>query len=198
MKALGAIGEGGMILTDDDHLAARCRSLRNHGQDGPMRGVHQLLGQNSRMDEILAGFLLLRYERLDERLDRRAEIARYYTGRFGELREYGVLAPPEGSDGRCYYVYSLLTDRREELRAELAEQGIGTHVYYPLALPRQPAFRGLSQERAWPRAEAAGRRNLALPIFPHLHDHEVERIADTVVNFFTRSAAPSMIEGARA
>ncbi|MGC1852137.1 MAG: DegT/DnrJ/EryC1/StrS family aminotransferase [Solirubrobacterales bacterium] len=184
VKALGAIGEGGVVLTEDSEVADSCRMLRNHGQTDSQRGVHHAIGQNNRMDEILAAFQLRRYDGLDRRLARRAEIAAYYTECFESLREYSLVPPPAGHDGRCYYVYSVLTDAREELRLHLSECGIGTHVYYPLPLPAQPGFRAHAGARSFPRAAAAGRRNLALPIYPHLSDAEVERIADTVVRFF--------------
>lgn len=182
VKALGAAGEGGVVLTDDDELGARLRRLRNHGQS--RRFVHEDIGQNSRMDEVLAEFLLHRYERFVERLDRRADIAAYYTSRFEPLRDRGLLPPPSGRDGRCYYVYSVLTDERDALREHLAQRNIGTHVYYPLPLPRQPAFARYAKGRRFPVAEAAGRRNLALPIWPHLTDADVEYIADAVTEFF--------------
>lgn len=184
VKALGAIGEGGVVITDDDELGERCRWLRNHGQDGKTRFLHHIVGYNSRMDEVLAEFLLHRLERFEERLDRRADIAAYYTGRFEPLRDAGLVAPPSGREGRCYYVYSVLTDRRDELREHLAERGIGTHVYYPLPLPDQPAFAEFADPGRYPNAVAAGRRNLALPIWPHLTDADVEYIADSVAEFF--------------
>lgn len=185
VKALGAIGEGGIVVTDDDELGDACRMLRNHGQDGVTRFLHHRVGYNSRMDEILGAFLLHRLERFEERLARRADIADYYTERFDPLREQGLVAPPEGRDGRCYYVYALLTDDRDALRAHLADRGIGTHVYYPLALPDQPAFSAFRNERhPYPNAVEAGRRNVAIPIWPHLTDVQVEYIADSVVAFY--------------
>jgi dTDP-4-amino-4,6-dideoxygalactose transaminase len=183
VKALGTVGEGGVVLTDDDELGARLRRLRNHGQ-AQQRFVHEDVGHNSRMDEIVAEFLLHRWEHFAERLDRRADIAAHYTERSEPLRDRGLLPPPAGREGRCYYVYSVLTDHRDALRKHLTERNIGTHVYYPLPLPSQPAFAAYGRGRRFPVAEAAGRRNLALPIWPHLTDAEVEYIADTVVEFF--------------
>ena len=182
VKALGTIGEGGVVLTDDDELGRLVRMLRNHGQS--RRFVHEEIGHNNRMDEVVAEFLLHRLERFQERLDRRADIAAYYTERFTELRDDGLLPPPAGLNGRCYYVYSVLTDRRDALRDHLEAKGIGTHVYYPLPLPSQPAFARFGKGRTFPHAVAAGRRNLALPIWPHLTDAEVEFIADSVREFF--------------
>jgi dTDP-4-amino-4,6-dideoxygalactose transaminase len=182
VKALGAAGEGGVVLTDDDERGERLRGLRNHGQR--QRFVHEDVGYNSRMDEVVAEFLLHRWERFTQRLVRRADIAAYYTKRFEPLRDAGLLPPPAGREGRCYYVYAVLTDRRDALRRHLSERDIGTHVYYPLPLPGQPAFAAHGRGRRFPAAEAAGRRNLALPIWPHLTDAEMEYIADAVVEFF--------------
>ncbi|MFE2041601.1 DegT/DnrJ/EryC1/StrS family aminotransferase [Streptomyces sp. NPDC059477] len=185
VKAFGTTGEGGVILTDDPGLARACRMLRNHGQDGVHRFLHHRIGLNSRFDEVLAAFQLHRLPGFPDRLERRAVIADYYTERFEPLRGRGVLAPPAGRNGRCYYVYSLLVERREDLRAYLTERQIGTHIYYPVPLPEQPAFTPWAPAQgSWPHARQASARNLAIPIWPHLADTEVEFIADTVCEFF--------------
>jgi dTDP-4-amino-4,6-dideoxygalactose transaminase len=186
VKAFGTAGEGGMILTDDDDLATACRMLRNHGQDGITRFLSHRIGQNSRFDEVLAAFQLHRLAGFPERLERRAQIADYYTERFAPLADRGLLAPPPGRNGRCYYVYSLLVDDREALQTHLSERGIGTHVYYPVPLPLQPAFSAYAPAgQSWPNAVRAGERNLAIPIWPHLTDSDVEYIADSVCELFT-------------
>lgn len=185
VKAFGTAGEGGMVLTDDDDLARRTRMLRNHGQDGRQRFTHHLIGQNSRFDEILASFQLHRLPTFADRLERRAQIADYYSERFTPLADRGVLAPPAGRNGRCYYVYSLLVNRRADLRAYLSERQIGTHVYYPVPLPSQPAFSAWAPEgQRWPNAQQVSDRNLGIPIWPHLTDGNVEFIADSVCEFF--------------
>jgi dTDP-4-amino-4,6-dideoxygalactose transaminase len=184
IKVLGAIGEGGAVLTDDPDLARACRMLRNHGQDGVTRFRHHLLGYNCRMDEIIAGWLLYRLPALEGELQRRARIGEYYNERFAALGEQ-LVTPPRGREGRCYYIYSLQTERRDEFRAYLESKGIGSHVYYPLPLPRQPAFAAFASPRdRLPNAERASRRNVAIPAYPTLRDSEVEYIADTVVKFF--------------
>ncbi|KRV47681.1 aminotransferase DegT [Wenjunlia vitaminophila] len=203
VKAFGTAGEGGLVLTDDPELASRVRMLRNHGQDGVNRFLHHRIGQNSRFDEVIAAFQLHRLPGFEERLERRARIADYYTERFAPLAERGVTAPPAGRNGRCYYVYSLLAARRGDLRAWLTEKEIGTHVYYPVPLPEQPAFSrfgnrpGVTEQGAratdahqpggdspWPGAQYASEHNLAIPIWPHLTDAQVEYIADSVCEFF--------------
>jgi len=185
VKAFVTAGEGGMVLTDDDELAAVVRMLRNHGQDGKTRFTHHRIGQNSRFDEILASFQLHRLPSFADRLERRAQIADYYSERFAPLADRGVLAPPPGRNGRCYYVYSLLVKRREDLRSYLSERQIGTHVYYPVPLPLQPAFSAWAAEgQSWPNAEQVSARNLGIPIWPHLTDENVAFIADSVCEFF--------------
>lgn len=185
VKALGTVGEGGVVLSDDPELATAVRMLRNHGQDGKTRFLHKRIGRNSRFDEVVAAFQLHRLPTFPDRLERRARIADYYTERFEPLRERGVQAPPAGRNGRCYYVYALQVSRREDLRAYLTEQNIGSHIYYPVPLPLQPAFSAWAPEGVdWPDARWASTSNLAIPIWPHLTDADVERIADAVCDFF--------------
>jgi dTDP-4-amino-4,6-dideoxygalactose transaminase len=187
VKTFGTAGEGGVIVTDDPVLGQACRMLRNHGQEGTSRFLHHQIGYNSRFDEILAAFQLYRLAGLASRLDRRARIAEYYTARFAALQASGILAPPAGRNGRCHYVYSLLAEQRDELKEHLASRGIESHVYYPVPLPRQPAFAAFAPEGSrWPHAETASRRTLAIPLYPHLTDAQVERIADAVCDFAAR------------
>lgn len=184
VKTFGTAGEGGAVVTDDPELGRQVRMLRNHGQDGKQRFLHHRIGYNGRFDEILAAFQLHRLPGFPGRLERRARIAEHYTERFAPLGDRGVLAPPPGRNGRCYYVYSLLAERRDELKEHLAARGIASHVYYPLPLPRQPAFAAFAPEgRQWPHAERASRQTLAIPIYPHLCDADVEHIADAVCEF---------------
>ncbi|MFC4857172.1 DegT/DnrJ/EryC1/StrS family aminotransferase [Actinophytocola glycyrrhizae] len=182
VKSFGMPGEGGAVVTRDPDLADTVRMLRNHGQDGRQRFVHHRIGFNSRFDEVMAAFQLRRLPGLAGRLARRARIAEYYTARFAALP--GIQPPPAGRDGRCFYVYCLRTDRRDDLAEHLAAQGIGTHVYYPAPLPAQPAFAPYARPGAvWPNADAASRSILALPVYPHLTDAEIEHIADAVCQF---------------
>ncbi|MWA00209.1 DegT/DnrJ/EryC1/StrS family aminotransferase [Actinomadura sp. LD22] len=184
VKPFGMPGEGGVVITDDAGLAADVRMLRNHGQDGVHRFVHHRIGQNSRFDEVMAAFQLHRLAGLDARLARRAEISAYYSRRFAPLAERGLIAPPEGGDGRFHYVYTVLTDDRDALHAHLAAHGVTAHVYYPRPLPAQPAFARYARPgETWPNAESAARRAISLPLYPNLTDAQAEHIADTVCAF---------------
>ncbi|MFF4180424.1 DegT/DnrJ/EryC1/StrS family aminotransferase [Streptomyces sp. NPDC001750] len=184
VKSCGMPGEGGAVVTRDSRLAARVRMLRNHGQDGRQRFVHHLVGRNSRFDEVQAAFQLHRFDGFPERLERRARIADYYTERFAPLAGQGIVPPPAGRDGRCYYVYTLLVEERDALRAHLDRAGVATHVYYPLPLPEQAAFAPYAPVgEQWPRARAAAARALSLPVHHLLSDAEVEHVADSVCAF---------------
>ncbi|MFE1407426.1 DegT/DnrJ/EryC1/StrS family aminotransferase [Streptomyces sp. NPDC058770] len=184
VKSCGMPGEGGAVVTRDSRLAARVRMLRNHGQDGRQRFVHHLVGRNSRFDEVQAAFQLHRFDGFPERLERRAWIADYYTERFAPLAGQGIVPPPAGRDGRCYYVYTLLVEERDALRAHLDRAGVATHVYYPLPLPEQAAFAPYAPVgEQWPRARAAAARALSLPVHHLLSDAEVEHVADSVCAF---------------
>ncbi|OLF13136.1 aminotransferase DegT [Actinophytocola xinjiangensis] len=185
VKTFGMPGEGGVVVTGDPALASAVRMLRNHGQDGRQRFVHHRVGHNSRFDEIQAAFQLHRLPALAGRLARRAAIAEYYTERFAPLP--GITPPPPGREGRGYYVYSLLATDRDALRDHLAGRGIGAHVYYPDPLPHQPAFAGFAPPgRRWPHAEQAAATTLAIPVYPHLSDAQVEYVADAVAEFARR------------
>ncbi|MFK0195780.1 DegT/DnrJ/EryC1/StrS family aminotransferase [Kitasatospora sp. NPDC090308] len=184
VKSFGGPGEGGVVVTGDRELARTVRMLRNHGQDGVHRFRHHLIGLNSRFDEVLAAFQLRRHPGLAARLARRAEIAAHYTAHFTPLAARGVLPPPSGTDGRCYYVYTLLAERRDDLRRHLAAHGVDSHVYYPQPLPHQPAFaHAAPADGHWPNAERAARQCLSLPVYPHLTDAQVERITTAVLTF---------------
>ncbi len=184
VKSFGMPGEGGVVVTRDAELGRTLRMLRNHGQDGRQRFTHHRIGWNSRFDELQAAFQLHRLPGLPARLERRAQIAEYYGSRFAALADRGVLAPPPGTEGRCYYVYTVLAERRAALRDHLAARGIASHAYYPQALPRQPAFAPFAREGdSWPAADRAAERALSLPVYPHLSDAEVELIADAVCDF---------------
>lgn len=184
VKVFGMPGEGGVVLTDDTDLAERVRMSRNHGQDGRNRFLHHHVGHNSRFDEVMAAFQQHRLAGLTERIDRRTAICSYYSERLADLADAGIVAPPVGGDGRFPYVYTLLCEDREGLRDHLAAEGVAAHVYYPRILPEQPAFAPHARpDGTWPRAREAARRNISLPLYPHLSDARVEHVVEAVRSF---------------
>jgi dTDP-4-amino-4,6-dideoxygalactose transaminase len=174
-KNLGADGDGGMIVTNDEALAKKLRMLRVHGIE--RRYYHDLHGFNSRLDELQAAILRVKLPHLDAWNARRAAIAARYDAAFQGLPvELPVTAP--GNTRHVWHVYALLSDRRDELQAQLAEQGVPTIIYYPRPLHLQKLYadRGW-REGDYPVAESVSRRILPLPMYPELTDAQVDYVA---------------------
>jgi dTDP-4-amino-4,6-dideoxygalactose transaminase len=190
-KNLSAAGEAGMVTTSSAAIARRVRSLRAHGME--VRYHHEEIGWNSRLDTLQAAVLLVKMRHVDAWNERRRALA----ARFSELLtaagvvepgpypDHGLVLP--WTDPRAHHVfhqYVVRVARRDELRAWLAERGIGSEVYYPLALHQQKALASLGyREGAFPESERAAHEVLALPIFPQLHDDEQKRVVDAIRAF---------------
>lgn len=180
-KNLGACGDGGMALTNDDRLARELRRLRVHGME--RRYCHEVHGVNSRLDELQAALLRIKLRRLAAWNARRVEIAALYDRRLAGL-PLETPAAAEGN-GHIYHVYALLADRRDELQAWLLERGVPTLIYYPSPLHLQPCF----VDQGWkagdfPVAESVSRRILPLPIYPELEDAQVEYVSGVIRDFY--------------
>lgn len=185
-KTLGALGDAGMLLTDDDRLAARSRALRCHGQTAD--GTYGELGYNSRCDELQSAVLLTRLEALDAAIARRAELAARYTRRLADLAprvRTPWLAPASRQGNMVFYVYLVECERRDQLVAFLAARGVGTEVYYPRPLTAQPCLAGLPGARhPVPVATEKSRRAVALPLYPDLTVEQVDDVGQLVHEFW--------------
>jgi dTDP-4-amino-4,6-dideoxygalactose transaminase len=191
-KNLSAAGEAGMVTTSSAAIARRARSLRTHGME--IRYHHDEIGWNSRLDTLQAAVLLVKLRHLNAWTERRRALAARYNELFaaigivepGPYPQHGIVLP--WIDPRSHHVfhqYVIRVVRRDELRAWLAERGIGSEVYYPLALHQQKALTSLGyREGDLPESERAAREVLALPIFPQLRDDEQERVVTAVRDFF--------------
>lgn len=178
-KPLGGPGDAGMVVTNDDDLAATVRALRNHGQ-GTVRFRHDLVGFNNRMDEIVAGFLLRRLPTLDRQLAARRQRAERYTAALPP-----EVSAPHGFGERAVYTYVVRAPERQALRRFLAAHGVETVVYYPKPLHLQPAFAHLGHGPGdFPNAERLARECLALPLYPEQPLSEVDRVAELVTRFY--------------
>lgn len=171
-KNLGALGDAGMLLTDDDALAERARQVRSHGSVRKSHW-HELLGGNHRMDAIQAAVLRVKLECLDEWTAKRRENARRYRRL---LR--GVGLPAERGGVHVYNQFVIRSARRDELRAALTAAGVETAVYYPHPLPDQPVFGAVAG--SFPRARDASRETLALPVAPTVDAAAVERVCAAI------------------
>ena len=173
-KNLGALGDGGMVVTSDARLAARVRSLREYGWRE--RYVSETAGVNSRLDELQAAVLRVKLRHLDAENDCRRALACHYQGL---LANSGLTLPLSSSAGwHVYHQYVVRSLRRDALRAGLATGGIKTLVHYPVPVHLQPAYAGrVRVQGALPHTEAAAREIMSLPMFPELTFANVEAVA---------------------
>ena len=181
-KNLSAIGDAGMILTNDDGIDKLCRLLRNHGEE--IRYHHSVLGRNSRLDEIQAAALLAKLPHVAKWNERRREIALMYNQGLNDID--GLTLPCEPR--RCRHVYNLYvirTSRRDELNDFLRKRGIGTGIYYPVGMHKQPIFsQYVPAGLEFPITEKVCETVLALPMFPHLADAQVEYVIKSIHEYF--------------
>jgi dTDP-4-amino-4,6-dideoxygalactose transaminase len=182
-KNLGAWGDGGMMLTQDDALGARLARLRLHG--GSRQYHHEEVGFNSRLDSLQAAVLLVKLRHLqDWNIARRARAARYAEAFAG----MGVVtAPPtDPANEHIYHQYTIRAERRDALLAHLKGEGIGCAVYYPVALHLQPCFANLGYGRgSLPVTERAMEEVLSLPIYPELTDVQQDQVVDAIRRFYS-------------
>lgn len=176
-KNLGALGDGGAVLTNDAALAARVKRLRNGGQTSRYR--HEEVGTNSRLDEMQAAILRVRLQYLDAWTGQRRRLGRHYRE---ALRTAAFELPPEVDPGHVYHLFPVLTGHRAELQAHLRGAGVETLVHYPTPIPRQPAFADL-QAPECPVAERVCGEVLSLPLYPALRPDDRDRIVEAAMSF---------------
>jgi dTDP-4-amino-4,6-dideoxygalactose transaminase len=184
-KNLGALGDGGAVLTANDALATRLKGLRQYGWSKKYE-VSMLGGCNSRLDEIQAAVLRAKLPLLEQHNARRRAIATRYNDAFARLP---LRLPASVGVDFVAHLYVVRTDRREALRAHLAACGVATDVHYPIADIRQPAFAGLYGGASLPVSEAACATAMSLPCFPGMPQEDVERVVQAVSEFFSRAGA---------
>ena len=187
-KNLGAVGDAGMLTTNDPDLARRLAALRLHGTTGPY--YHEWAGINSRLDTLQAAVLLVKFRYLDAWTAARQRNAALYRSLLGESSLPVRL--PAGTGYQTRHVYNQFVigvPWRDRLRAWLLENGVGTEVYYPLPLHLQPCYRDLGyRENDFPASEAAARETLALPVHPALAAEDIHYICDLIRGFYARPA----------
>lgn len=185
-KNLGGMGDGGFLTTDDDSLASKLRALRVHGAEE--KYYHKYVGLNSRLDGFQGAVLRVKLPHLDTWTEKRRANAANYDRLFTDLgltEQIGL--PVERSGTRHIYNQYVIRvpGRRNELRAFLADKGIGTDIYYPVPLHLQDCFRYLGYvEGDLMESERAARETLALPIYPELQREQQEYVVDSVAQFF--------------
>ncbi|RME96430.1 MAG: DegT/DnrJ/EryC1/StrS family aminotransferase, partial [Bacteroidetes bacterium] len=181
-KNLGALGDGGMLVTNDDDLAERVRRLRNYGSQ--QKYQHEVLGYNMRLDELQAAFLEVKLRHLPAWTAERQRIAAWYNEYLAEVP--GIILPevhPEA--GHVYHLYVIRTQRRDELQQYLREQGIGTLIHYPIPPHLQKAYASLAlSEGSFPIAEELARTCLSLPLWVGMGEKQVTEVTKEISSFF--------------
>ncbi|NUP05112.1 MAG: DegT/DnrJ/EryC1/StrS family aminotransferase [Polyangiaceae bacterium] len=175
-KNLGALGDGGLVVTNDAKLAERVRLLRAHGAKPKYH--HVALGGNFRLDALQAAFLREKLPYLEELTERRRVNAAAYREGLGELEAEGRIVLPPEHPGHVFHQYVVRTARRDEVKATLAEVGVETAVYYPEPLHRMPVFGTAQAGDDMTNAQKTCRENLALPINPWLTAIGLRRIVN--------------------
>ncbi len=181
-KNLGALGDGGAVVTSDAALAARIKRLRNGGQT--TRYHHEEAGANSRLDELQAAILRARLPYLRGWTTRRRQIAAAYRA---GITVPGLTVPAQLDAGHVYHLFPILTTARTAAQAHLAAHGIETLIHYPVPIPRQPALRS-TDPRQCPVADRVCGEIFSLPMYPSLSDADVTAVVAAVNAFPPHSA----------
>jgi dTDP-3-amino-3,4,6-trideoxy-alpha-D-glucose transaminase len=176
-KNLGALGDGGMITTDDAELAARLRRLRMYGWEKRYHTVDPG-GINSRLDEIQAALLRAKLRHLADWNAARRRIAQRYNQL---LAGTGLLLPDLPADqSHVFHLYVVQTEQRDRLQIALQQRGVETAIHYPLPAHLQPVYHGLAEPGSLPVTERLANTVLSLPIYPELTDAEIDAVAGAV------------------
>ncbi|MGZ8225050.1 MAG: DegT/DnrJ/EryC1/StrS family aminotransferase [Methylococcaceae bacterium] len=175
-KNLGAFGDGGLVVTNSDETAAKIKQLRNHGSD--VRYYHDVIGYNSRLDEMQAVILRAKLKRIDQYNQGRRHVARLYSELMADL----PLTMPyeDGLGEHVYHQYTLLSERRDEIMKALNDRQIGCAVYYPVPLHQQNAFKEECAGLTLPVTESVAANCFSLPICPFLDDKSIKEIVSVI------------------
>lgn len=180
-KNLGALGDGGCVVTDNEEIARKVRMLGNYGSD--KKYYHMYKGINSRLDEIQSAFLRVKLKYLDQWNEERREIAKRY---FQGIQNPQVTLPPRCSEkfDHIYHVFAIRCPRRDELEKKLTARGIETVKHYPIPIPLQKAYEdhGITQGE-YPVAEEISNTSLSIPIFCGMKVEEQKFVIDAINEF---------------
>ena len=182
-KNLGACGEGGAVVTNDEAIAQEVRMLRDHGQK--TKYYHEKEGYNGRLDAIQAGFLRVKLKYLDEWNEKRRKCAYRYNKMLADVDN--VITPHEPPWVRpVYHLYVIRTQKREELQRHLLRNDIATGLHYPVPLHLQKAYKSLGYNMGdLPLSEKMSQEILSLPMYPELEIHQQKKIVSSIKEFFS-------------
>lgn len=184
-KNLGAFGDGGMVVTQNETVAANLRSLRNYG--APQKYVHTERGTNSRLDTLQAAILKVKLPHLEQWNRERNFAAEKYDASLLLMREKGIIPiENQSADGHVYHLYVIRVTEdcaitRDRLKDKLSEQGIQVGIHYPIPCHLQPAYQNLGyKEGDFPQAEKLSQQILSLPMYPGLTTHQINQVISAI------------------
>ncbi len=186
-KNLACFGDGGMVTARTKKLANSLKMLRVHGSN--RRYYHDIIGVNSRLDELQAAVLRVKLKRLDDWTSKRVRNAGRYNRLFEKAQLDESVNTPKLAKGcdSVYNQYVIRALRRNSLREFLSKNGVSTEIYYPLPLHMQKCFKGLGHKKGdFPESERAARETLALPIYPQLTEAEQRYVVDCIARFYKK------------
>jgi len=183
-KNIGALGDGGMITTNDPGLAEKARTLRDYGKDS--NNEFNMVGINSRLDELQARLLSVKLRYLDNWNRQRIDVGTWYSELLGDIKEIQIQeCLPESVNVR--HIYPMISDKRDELKVYLKNKGIDTIIHYPIPIHLQKSFSFLGCNPGdYINAEMISMKELSLPIYPGLTKGDVEYICNIMKDFFRK------------
>ena len=185
-KNLGAYGEGGAVVTDDEKIADHIRLLRDHAQ--PKKYYHEFIGYNYRMDGLQGAVLSVKLKYIQEWTDKRNDIARKYSNGLKDIEDLQVPYVRKNSVS-AFHLYVIHTEKRDELMAHLQEQGIAAGLHYPIPIHLQKAYKHLNHKKGdFPIAEMNAEQCLSLPIYAEMTDEQVDIVAGNIKKYFETKA----------
>lgn len=178
-KNLGACGDGGAVISNDEDFLSRVRALRQGGHEAGLQS--QIEGRNSRLDELQAEILLVKLKKLNEWNTRRVELAKKYNDALQRLSDFQTPFISEKAK-HVFHLYVVRRAKRDALRAFLNEKGIETLIHYPRPLHQETLFRS-STQKPLPVAERVVNEIISLPLYPQITDEEIERVISAIKEF---------------
>ena len=174
-KNLGCYGDGGMVTTNDDTIAEQIKIYRNHGSSE--RYHHDVIGYNSRLDELQAVILRVKLQYIDEYNKERRRVAHSYSE---QLKDVVTVPYEDGIGTHVYHQYTVLTDKRDAIMPALSAKEIGNAIYYPIPLHQQKAFEKQCAGVSLPVTEDTIKHCMSLPVFPEMTEEQIKLVCDTI------------------
>ena len=175
-KNLGCYGDGGLFCTNSDDLADQFKLLKAHGSK--VRNQHEIVGWNSRLDEIQAAILRIKLSNIDNFNKNRIQVAKKYSQQF---QESAIETPKYDDDlSHVFHQFTILSDTRDDISRKLSEKNIGHAIFYPMPLSEQPAFAASSKAAELNITNEICKKCLSLPMFPEMSDEQIDQVVSTV------------------